>query len=286
MKKQMKILVPTDFSNNAKQALRYALHYAQKTDATVHVFHVVYPEYEAADIPVFSAITAKDKIEMAKKSMAVFIDTVITQVTIGQNIEGIPVITSNIGTGLLTDAIYYEATDENADIIIMGTQGQHNTLEKVFGSVSAGMIRKSPCPVLVIPEGIEFKSIEKIAYASDLRDTDPLHIWESVQAVKPYQPKLFCVHVEPEAVAENPYTEMDLQKLEGYCKTTLPDVEVSVHNIIGDSVSDAINDFLYEKRIDMLFMHAPERGFFNRLFHRSETRKMALNSHVPLFVMK
>jgi len=63
MKKITKILVPTDFSDNALNAFRYAIWFADQYEAAIHLVHVIYPSAEPLDYPSLAAQAAQQRIE-------------------------------------------------------------------------------------------------------------------------------------------------------------------------------------------------------------------------------
>ena len=103
------------------------------------------------------------------------------------------------------------AKEKNIDLIVMGTRGKHNTLEKTFGTVTTGVVRKAPCPVLVIPEKARFQSIEAVGYATNLNETDSCNIWKLGKFFEGLNPSIHCVHINVEQSLEK---ILDLANLE------------------------------------------------------------------------
>ena len=67
MKKIQNILVPTDFSDNALNAFRYAVWFADHYQADIHVVHVVYPIAEPLDYPAMAAQMMQQRMDTAKE---------------------------------------------------------------------------------------------------------------------------------------------------------------------------------------------------------------------------
>lgn len=80
MKEIKNILVPTDFSENALNAFRYAIWFADHYKADIHVAHVVYPTAEPLDYPVMSAQMMQKQIEVAQEVMKNFANSAMVQV--------------------------------------------------------------------------------------------------------------------------------------------------------------------------------------------------------------
>ena len=194
MKKSKNILVPTDFSTPSSNAFRYALLLADKLEANIQLLHVVFPEAEPLDFPVLVAQSTQLRLESAKEQLTDFVNIGMTQMV--EQLKNVPAITTNIELGTPSKIISDIADKNDIDLIIIGTKGAHSNLEKFMGSVSAGVVKKSPCSVLVVPESAEMR-FEKVAYASDLNDADPFEIWKMIRLLDLESPTIRCIHFNP-----------------------------------------------------------------------------------------
>ena len=74
--------------------------------------------------------------------------------------------------------------------------------------------------------------------------------------------------------------------MESFLSGKMEALQISFHTSTHDDIETGLEDFVLMHDIDLLVMYSPKRNLFERLGHRSLTRKMALFSHVPLLVMK
>jgi hypothetical protein len=81
-------------------------------------------------------------------------------------------------------------------------------------------------------------------------------------------------------------TEIDLGRLKSFFKEAAVASKLRFHEIKNDDIEEGLEEFVLDQKIDLLIMFSPKRNLFQRIGHRSITRKMALFSHVPLFIMK
>ncbi len=283
MKKIKKILFPTDFSKASQNAFRYALRFADKLDASIELLHVVYPEYEALDLPVLSSQATKDKIEIAKEVAKSFVEQGLTQVETARQLEHIPLINSDVELGSPAKLITSVAKRDEVDLIIMGTREEHSAVEKVFGSTTTSVLAKSPCHVLIVPEKTAYHRPEIVTYATDLIEEDPYHIWQTSQILEPFNPIIHCVHISDQ---ESEHPEVDFHELETFFEGHAPSVQINFHNIKDDSVVSGLEAFIQFHKVDFLVMFAPHRNIFERLFHRSQTQRMAYQTAIPLLVVR
>ena len=137
------ILVPTDLSEPAEEALDYACEIARNFGATVHLLNVIgipalgVPELGVAltstmiDSMIRDNQTALDKLADSKRSLA----------TIGQVL---------LRTGDARDLINQTAKELHADLIVMGTHGRRGVSRALLGSIAENVVRTAPCPVLTV----------------------------------------------------------------------------------------------------------------------------------------
>ncbi|MFZ2898793.1 MAG: universal stress protein [Saprospiraceae bacterium] len=281
MKKIKRILFPTDFSEAARNAFRYTLMLADKLESEVLVVHAIYPQYEGMDLPVMATQATQKKIEAARSLLEAFVDTSVEMVA--DELQNTAMIETQVEIGAPSSTIANLAVRENADLIVMGTQGEHNTLEKLFGSVTSEVIQRSKCHVLAIPEEAKLEKLQIMAFASDLKEADPYLIWEFTKILEPFTPILHCVHVESETDLDK---VLDLADLEAFFSHHAPSLQINFHQMKGQDIATVLNEFAETYDVDMLIMTTPRRNFFERLFHKSHTRKMALQAKVPLFIFR
>lgn len=144
-----KVLVPIDFSDYSKSALKYAAEFAQKFSAEMFLVYVVEPVIYPPDfsmgqiaIPSVNAEwDIKAKEELDKLAASEIPDTV--------KVKAI------IKTGKPFLEIIETAADENVDIIIIATHGHSGMEHILFGSTAEKVVRKAPCPVLTLREPIK-----------------------------------------------------------------------------------------------------------------------------------
>jgi nucleotide-binding universal stress UspA family protein len=283
MKMIKKILFPTDYSESAQNAFRYCLILADHFNARIELMHVVYPEYEALDLPVMAAQATKERVETARSLMQSFVEVGIAQVQTSYNFQTLPVVNADVEIGTPGSAIVEVARRADVDLIVMGTKGEHNALERFLGSVTTNVIGNAHCPVWVVPEKARYERIDIVAYASNLEDADPYHIWELGKTLEPFSPIMHCVHVN---TSESMEQALDFAGLGAFFEHHAPALQISFHPLSGRSVVNALDEFIETHQVDLMVMYAPAHNWLDRILHRSNTKRMALDTHVPLLILK
>jgi nucleotide-binding universal stress UspA family protein len=140
-----RILVPTDFSKHSQNALQYAMAFADKFGAELHLLHVVQdlalfvPDTVAGTPPVVPPV-AQLTAAVREGLLRVIRENGLERFTVCPEVrEGTP---------------FYEivrfAKEKDVDLIVMGTHGRSGLAHVLLGSVTEKVVRKAPCPVLTV----------------------------------------------------------------------------------------------------------------------------------------
>jgi nucleotide-binding universal stress UspA family protein len=279
-----KILFPTDFSATANNAFRYLLWFADQFQAQITLLHLVYPEPDAMDLPGVSLIMTEKKVAVAKLVMQDMVDEGMVRVQAAHDLQNPPEVIAIVEIGVPDRLISEYAEQHEMDLIVMGTQGEHSVLERLMGSVTTTVIRKAPCPVMVIPEQVKQDKLENVAFATSLSTADPYHIWQASRVLKPFNPVFRIVHVAAEQEEESePIRMEDLQRF--FADYPLG-AKMTFHQLKSQHIAEQLAEFSESWSINLLVMHRPARNLSARILHQSMTRQLAFLSKTPLLILK
>lgn len=147
------IMVPIDFSDYSKAALKYAAQFAKQFNSKIFLIYVVEPMIYPADFSMGQVAIPSSDIDLTSradeelKKLASEIDNGLTVETI-------------IKTGKPFVEINETSVEKDIDLIIIATHGHTGVEHLLFGSTAEKVVRKAPCPVLTIREpikGFQFK---------------------------------------------------------------------------------------------------------------------------------
>jgi nucleotide-binding universal stress UspA family protein len=271
------ILVPTDFSDLSKVAINFAIKVANKLDGNVTLLHVVNMIQPARASMRFKFKSLEQElVEIAEEDFEALMKEVNKLNKTNQTIKYKIVKGSSFN-----DTLKKEAKKLRSGLIVMGTHGASGLKKVVVGSNTASIIEISHIPVLAIPELGEFKQFKNIVYATDLK-----HIDRELKALLPYakyfDSTVHMVHVTKSSknihVLEEKMAKAAVGKIE-YNKFT-------VKVVVNDDIDDAIEKYVKDIKADMLTTFAHDHNFYEKLFNRSVTRKLAFQSVVPLLAFK
>jgi len=172
-----KILVPSDFSEQALQAFKFAVDVAAVAKSEIHLLHVIELPvmYDTTLMPAlsFEREYLEDAAGLAKKTFASMIKGVKKQVKISWSVD----------YGNPTSVILQELKTKKHDLVIMGTKGATGLKEYFVGSNTEKIVRLSGVPVIAIPGSIQLGAIKNLIMAASLSGGQD----QFIQAVKQLQ---------------------------------------------------------------------------------------------------
>jgi len=269
-----KILVPTDFSDAAGVALKYAIGLAKKAGSTITVFHVNHVAMIDASMPAETyQLFVTEAENNTKSSFDELVENYLRDSGVSYYVQS--------QYGFVADEICDYAQKEKYDLIVMGTTGSSGIEEVLIGSNAASVVGKTPIPVLVIPAGTPFKNLERIVYATDYNEPEFPAVMRLIFFAELFNADLSIVHVKSEYDhffnAENNFFKKNKSNI-SYDKINFIELEK------GDIIS-RINEYVEGYNADLVVMAKHNRNFFDRLFHRSLAKKMAYHTSMPLLVL-
>ena len=264
-----KILFPTDFSETAKTSFQYAIQLAEVLEAEITLIHIYQlPFIHSEGIPPEQFQEMLDDLEAkVMEKLAQFASKF-------EEDTNVKMKTDAIFGAVISREITAFAEQQNIDLIIMGTREKHTIVQKWLGSVTSTTMIHAACPVLAIPPHSTYQPIEHIAYASDFSPTDTPAVKQLMQIAGLLGAQIHFLHVE---------TNPDIGEIED---TVIIDnfpfdhVEFAVVN--AHSIQEGLNKYIADRQIQVLALYIPKRRLWERLFHRSISKKLSFQSTVPL----
>ena len=260
-----KILVPTDFSSNALNAVNYAVSIAKILHGRITLLHTFLSSQPAGVLKSMDHILEQD----AESEMNSLIKKLPADLAVDFKIVR--------GDAVSTIASY--ASD--FDLVVMGTQGASGMKEVFIGSVTGGVMRNTQTPVLAIPKGYSFRPIQNIGFAVanlQLYTTEATVLVKEL--VKELDARVFVFH-QSEGIEGEVEVPSNLDWMGG--------IPYTVSIVSNQKGLDAnIQDFVEKKEIGILCMVRRKRnftGFFERLFKDSVTLAHIFHCQIPLLIL-
>ena len=268
-----KILVPIDFSETSKNAAIFAAKLANKNNAYLHFIHVYRLPLENIFVP--SSMMDHLVFEREREALEAFENKVMSWL----KEESINPLSFKIKYGSPLDIIIQQAQDQNMDLIIMGTKGADDVLDKIFGSITSNVIKGSDVPVLTIPQNAQFENFRKIAYATNFDENDIVTIKKLDAFASKLGVKIAFVHIVEEN-SDKGYIQKGIDFIAQSKASGLKNVYLQ--KTVNKNVIDGLEVFIVENEVDAIAMLTHSRSIFDKLTKGSITQKLALKNHIPL----
>ena len=270
------ILFPTDFSKNANDALNYAVEVAVLFHAELILFNSYPIPVYMSDIPVDAVMNHAIKTDSENKLKELSIEIKKTHPELK--------ISCASNWGFASDEIVTAASDLCADIIIMGTKGASGFKKIFMGSNTASVISKAHCPVLAIPDGLNFKPATNIAFASDCMEDELPAINRMFEWIEKFNSKLTLIHIEDGILSHN-FEDTVVSRFKEKVDELYRIKNVEYNCIDAPDFVNGINEFLIEGSFDLLAMAHHSRNFIEQLLNPSHAAKLAYHLVVPLLMI-
>ena len=269
------ILASTDFSAVSNCAVEYAAELAKRASAKLILFHAYQIHVASPDGMVAVPLEAihENSIKLLKKSAEKL------HKKHGSTLK----IEYKLACGFPVEEINLIATSSNADLIVMGMQGGGYISEKIIGSSTTALIKKSNCPVLAIHQGTKFTPIKKIAFACDYQHLNyPNALKPLNEIANLFHSEILIVNVVQE-LEEVPTVTKAVEGIK--LNRALEKMKHSFHYTINNDITDGITDFTKEQEIDLVAMVPHSHTVFETLFKQSNTKHMAFQIAKPFLAI-
>ncbi|MEX2401998.1 MAG: universal stress protein [Rhodothermales bacterium] len=254
-----RVLHATDFSPSAKNAMGFSLLLARLFKVPLDVLHVV-PGVGAYRIEEFDETIAASDASLAERVEE------LRALTGGLSTD----VRFIIGHGPLPGpVIIQEAHKTGMNFIVLGAHGEGEASDYMLGSVATDVIRRSTCPVLIVPPLVRPEAIDSdierivtfVSYA---------HLIEPVLGAAAYVANLFGSRLDVLAQVEGldpdgpaldwDDTERNLRQIierhRRRHEMKLDEENIHLHPVRGNAVDDTLA-FVNEHEADLLIVQAP-----------------------------
>jgi len=266
-----RILVPVDFSAASTSALRYAEALAANIGiAEVKAIHVFTPQMASADSLMVAPVG--QLMEERDQRMEEFLAGIDSPAGVVRQHE--------LLLGFAADKIVEHSAD--FDLVVMGATGETDLLEELFGSVSSAVSQRANCAVLLVPGKARFADFNNVLYASNSLSLSRRAVLKFMDFNELFNARIHFVHVNDEEGEHAGQREALFAPL---FNNPDPEFSFEINEVTADTVQEGLVDYLQNNSIDMAVMVTRQRGFWERLFHFSETRQMVLHPTTPLLIL-
>ncbi len=266
------IIVPTDFSHVADNALNYAVDMACSIDASLLIIHVYQVPVAFTEVPVI-ALSLEEIKQISEEKMVALKKRVVERA--GGKLK----VYTECRLGDVVDEIGSVARSIQPLTIVMGTKGQ-SSMERLFlGSNTLTAIRHLSVPILVVPPNARFQPIRRIGFACDFdKVVDSTPVKPIHQFCNAFRAELHVLNVDHKNKHFTPGTPEESLLLH----TMIEDLKPSYHFIDDTDIELGIQEFAKSHAIDLVITIPKKHKLLDSLFQHSHTKDLIFHADLPI----
>lgn len=280
------ILVPTDFSPAAENAARYALFLSRRLQTDILLTH-------AFKVPAETRVVAQtawplENYEEIRQETQQELDLLRHHLEQEATTEIYPPIykpgIKDIAElGEVTITVRNLVDHYHSPMVVIGMSGNGLIHRALLGSTSRDLLEKATFPVLLVPPKPMPRQLHKIAFATDLSETDIDIIHSLTSLARPFNAEILIAHVTNAKYDPADHQQQVEQFLNGVsCKANYP--KIYYRHIKSIDVDHGLDWLSEHGMIDMLAMVHRPHPVLERLMKGSHTQRLAKHIRVPLLV--
>lgn len=271
----IKVILPTDFSENSKNAIAYALTLFKEEACAFYLLNTFLSSSNFEEYPWHSSLEQSDSAK-AMTRLTALLDNLSKKFKNPKHIF-VPHSAMNTVVGEVNKLI----EQENIDLVVMGTQGLTGAKDILFGTNAIQVIRNVSRPVIVVPSAYTYRAPEQILFPTDFEITyHKEQLNELLHLARQHRSHISILHV----AAGNELTEDQLVN-KSSLEELIKDIDYQLHIVSEGDIRSVIYNYLQENNISLLVMIQNKHTFMERLFLRSEIKQIGLHVNIPFMVI-
>lgn len=278
MKKR--ILIPTDFSRNAYNALKYAMELYKREYCEFFILNSYYLSGYSKDNLLSPTPTDKDLAKVKDKSEKNMERLKVKMGYYEENEKHSFYYLSEFGS--FFDVLKNVVEKKDIELVVMGTQGETDNKTVILGSNAVNAMEKiRKCPVLAIPATVLFKDPNEIVFPTSFRTH--------------YKQRELATLVEIARLLNSPIRILHVQKGKALTKaqlenkqlleTILDPASFTHHRLYNVDLKDGVSCFVQSRESEMIAIVNKKHNFFGSVFSNPMVKELGKHANVPLLAM-
>lgn len=265
-----KIIVATDYSAEAENALHYTASASREAGFQIMLFTL-----QNVSIHALNAGLPADKIDRLLLRKQRKLKELSDKISAEYGIT----VREHFATGDFYEELARCIESFGGEMVVVG-MAEKSFEQDLLGNTTTKVLHRLKLPVLAIPLSVRYNGIKKILFACDIIRGVHSKVLDGVRSFADgfgSQVEVFHVNNKIEALGEKSVSDHMEQIEEG-----LNGISYQYKNVRSVEIVKAIKNEVELIGADLLIMVPYRYGFWNSLVHRSKTRLMASGSSIPL----
>ncbi|WP_299668128.1 universal stress protein [uncultured Polaribacter sp.] len=273
---ERRILLPTDFSKNAQNAMDYAINLYKDEVCEFCILNT----YEIE--PYTMELTAIRDLKKSKRKSNIGLIHVLKRLLNTNKVTNHKFhIISECGS--LISVIKEVVDKRDIDMVIMGTKGGTNSKIEIYGTQTVLAMEKiRNCPVLAVPKKATFKGIKEIIFPTDYKTNfkrrEFQHLVDIAEITKSAI-RILHISVKDKSLNEDQLNNQIL------LKSYFERLEYSFHTVNDTEVQKAINVFIKTRDGDMVVFINKKHNFLESILFKPMVKNLGYHSKIPVLAL-
>ncbi|AUC84619.1 universal stress protein, UspA family [Polaribacter sp. ALD11] len=273
------ILLPTDFSENADNALSYAVQLYKDVECNFYILHtytlINISANNMMDSPSVLALQGVEK-EIAERKLKETENRLNTEFKNTKH-KFITIASLNFLKSEMAEAI----KDYDIDLVVMGTKGATGAKEIFIGTNTMDVIKKINCAVIAVPSKFKYKKPREILFPTDYKVSKSNKYLSLIRELcEEHQSRLHILNVY-----QNISLKETQQQTEAFLEAFFVDNVHIFHDGEGLELIEVIESFEKKYKVNFLVMVYNNHNFFENLLFKPVVNQMVYHTDIPFLVI-
>lgn len=278
---EKKVLIPTNFTKYAWNALMYGLSLYKSQPCIFYIFHAYSSQnFLSENIPML-----KEGSEEEKEKSRHGLEKLLKGLSFRRENPRHQFETISF-QGNLTEGLQEAVDTHGIDLLLMGAPGDSAAINSAYDNSISRVIEKiENCPVLVIPETIQLSGNRKreIVFPTNFRNAYKLRELTALIDISQFlnaPVRALYINYDNKKMTEEQQAHKEI------LASLLADTDYSFHALTKTSVTTGVHLFIESRESDLLALYKRKQGFFSKLFNQAVIEDVDFNTKVPILILK
>lgn len=267
-----RIVVATNFSKEAENAIHYAAALASEYDFEIVLFHLKNMSIHAQNAQL-SASSFENHLKLNQKELT----DKANEIALKYKIEVVPYF----AMGDFCEELKRCVAIKKVAFIVLGLT-QKTFEQELLGNTTSKITHKLKFPTLSIPFNAKYKSFSNVLIADDMNEKSNLSSHKNIFNIMECSKSNVEVFHVSKKIEELNIAISDIMEV---MKANIEDINIMHKEVISSEVIQAIKEEILLLSADLLIMFPHNYGFWNSLIHRSKTNVMISDIDIPLLAI-
>ncbi|MBT8255669.1 MAG: universal stress protein [Bacteroidia bacterium] len=275
-----RIILPTDFSENAFNAALYATRLFAREKCTFYLLHTYTPSafYVGYNtLNTYSSLQLEEMVaENAKRGLEE-VEARIKQEEQNTNHQFVKIAAFN----LLTNEIENLVETHGIDLVVMGTKGATGAKEVFIGTQTVHALKKAKCPILAVPASFHYEAPKEILFATDFKFEQNNPFFPLIKDIAQNNAARINILNAYYGYPLSEEQEGNKDFMDNYFKSA----SHIFHTAENVAVVVAVEEFQIKHKINFMVMVQNQHTFFENLLFKPVINEIAYHTQVPFLVI-